>query len=153
MNGPSTPEQIMEELDQLADHIQQVSARVSSAERQMRRRPSPMDAGAHTSPREDRASSSKTSSTRSSPSGVLSPEGRAQVELQQAKVAAGQEQRTLARIGEFYSEQSKGLDLEKTRSKSMTHHGSHHGSDCDSSNSDQESNASSSVFYGGYNAL
>jgi hypothetical protein len=71
MNVPTTPTQMMEDLDLLADHIQQVSARLGSAERQTMREPSSMDTHAviHRSPREALGSSRqlRSSSKISSP--------------------------------------------------------------------------------------
>ena len=78
MSEPTTPTQMMEDLNLLADHLQQVSARLGSAERQTLRRPSSMDthAAIHISPREALTSSRplRSSSKQSSP--VTSAAGR-----------------------------------------------------------------------------
>jgi hypothetical protein len=135
MSEPSTPKQMIEELELLADHLQQVSARIGSAKRHSISAPSSTDKKSNHAPPSLRSRSSpispsldrqlrssrkpssplgpasKSSSTRSSTSGVLNPEGRLRMALLQDRVAEEQKQRTLARIGELYLEQNKAKSM------------------------------------------
>jgi hypothetical protein len=177
MNGPTTPTQMMEDLDLLADHIQQVAhAALQRSPREARDSNSPSRSSSQPSSpvtpasdhqrrsgseqpnrsssesktrskRSGKKSSRTSSSSRSETSGVLSPEGQLKVALLQDKVASNQKQRTLARIGELYLEQNR------VHSRGLPQQSS---DDDSASSNEQESSASSSysrgVFYGGYNA-